>query len=286
MRRCLLFVHAHPDDESSKGAATAARYADEGTRVVLVTATGGEAGDVLNPSHPAVDPPTMGETRARELKAATAAIGFDAVHLMGYRDSGYHDHRDDVPEGCFARVPVAEAGTRLAGILRRERPQVVVTYPEGGGYPHPDHIHVHDVTMHAVDVAADAGRDDVDGDPWQVRKLYSAVTFSPERVQVLHEAMVERGEESPFQRWLDRQSEQGWTPPRIDARIRVDEWFENRDRALRAHATQIDPDGFWFAVPRVLERELYPYEAFTLLHSDVATDLPESDLFAGLDAAD
>lgn len=283
MTRRLLFVHAHPDDESSKGGATAARYADEDARVVLVTCTGGEAGDVLNPSHPPVERSAMPAVRRRELDEAVTAIGFTDVHLLGYRDSGYHEDPDDVPEGSFARVPVEEVGTRLAALLRRERPQVVVTYPEDGGYPHPDHIHVHAVTMRAIEVAADPARDDLDGAPWRVSKVYVPATFPPERVHALHDALTARSIDSPFQRWLDRQAQDGWTPPRIDARIRVDRWLDRRDRALRAHATQIDPDGFWFQVPRELEVDHYPYEAYTLLRSEVPVEVPESDLFAGLD---
>ncbi|MFA9429869.1 mycothiol conjugate amidase Mca [Egicoccus sp. AB-alg2] len=290
MNRRLLFVHAHPDDESSKGAATAARYADEGAEVVLVTLTGGEAGEVLNPSAAAVAPEEMGATRARELAAAVAAIGFTRTHGLGYRDSGYHENPDDVPAGSFARTPVDQSARELAAIVRHERPQVVVTYPEDGGYPHPDHIMCHAVTMRALELAEDPDADLDDGPggqagPWRVPKVYASGVFPPGRVHALHEALLARTGVSPFTEWLEQRPER-FEGPEPDALVECADWFARRDAALLAHVTQIDPDGFWFEVPREVERQAYPYEGYYLLRSDVPIERPESDLFAGLDDHD
>jgi len=271
--RRLLFVHAHPDDESSKGAATAARYVDDGAHVVLVTCTDGAAGEVLNPSFDtaALDAVGMARVRRDELADAVAAIGFHAVHELGFADSGWHEDPSLVPDGTFARADLDTAARALAEVLVAERPHVVVTYPENGGYPHPDHIMTHLVTVRAVELAAPR---------WQVAKLYAANTFLRERVVALHEAMLGAGLESPYAEWL----EEGRRPDLVPhARIRCADTFPRRDAALRAHASQVDPDGMWFAVPRDLEREAYPYEAYELLWSLVATALPEDDLFAGLD---
>ena len=274
-RRRVLFVHAHPDDESSKGAATAARYVDEGARVTLVTCTDGAAGEVLNPSFDTrlLDAVGMARVREDELAAAVAAIGFHAVHELGYPDSGWHEDAAAVPDGTFARMDLDEAAGALAEVIVVERPQVVVTYPENGGYPHPDHIMTHLVTVRAVELAAPR---------WQVQKLYAASTFLRERVVALHEAMLAAGLESPYADWLEDGRRAAVAP---HARIRCDHTFARRDAALRAHASQVDPDGMWFAVPRGLEREAYPYEAYELLWSLVATAVPEDDLFAGLDDA-
>ncbi|HSK23465.1 MAG TPA: mycothiol conjugate amidase Mca [Egicoccus sp.] len=292
MNRRLMFVHAHPDDESSKGAATAARYVDEGAEVVLVTLTGGEAGEVLNPSAAAVAPEEMGATRARELAAAVAAIGFTRTYGLGYLDSGYHEDPDDVPAGSFARTSLDEPSARLAAIVRRERPQVVVTYPEDGGYPHPDHIMCHAVTMRALELAEDphadlgalAGSDEpgADATPWRVPKVYASGVFPASRVIALHEAMLERTGESPYTEWLEKRADR-FEGPEPDALVECGDWFERRDAALLAHVTQIDPDGFWFAVPRDLEREVFPFEGFHVLRSDADTPRPEDDLFAGVD---
>jgi mycothiol S-conjugate amidase len=273
--RRLLFVHAHPDDESSKAAATAARYVDAGARVTLVTCTDGAAGEVLNPSFDtaALEAVGMARVRSDELADAVAAIGFHAVHLLGYPDSGWHEDASAVPDGTFARTDLDVAAEALAAIIREERPQVVVTYPENGGYPHPDHIMTHLVTVRAIELAAPE---------WQVLKLYAANTFLRERVVALHEAMLAAGLESPYEEWL----ESGRRPDIVPhARIHCADTFPRRDAALRAHASQVDPDGMWFAVPRDIEREAYPWEAYELLWSLVLTSVPEDDLFAGIDDA-
>ncbi|MFP4234863.1 MAG: mycothiol conjugate amidase Mca [Nitriliruptoraceae bacterium] len=290
MTRRLLFVHAHPDDESSKGAATAARYVDEGAEVVLVTCTGGDAGDVLNPGAGQIPTERMRETRAGELAAAVAAIGFTRTHELGYVDSGYHEDPAEVPEGTFSRVPLDEPSAALAAIVRRERPHVVVTYPEDGGYPHPDHIMNHLVTMRALELAEDPDAD-LDGHlgadlaPWRVRKVYAASTFPAERLRALHAAMLEAHGSSPYTEWLTDRPERFRDEQPPDARVWCGDHFARRDAALLAHVSQIDPEGFWFAVPRELERAHYPYEAYTVLRSDVLVQPVEEDLFAGLDVA-
>ncbi len=285
MRR-LLFVHAHPDDEASKGAATAARYLDEGVEVVLVTCTDGAAGDVLNPNAGVVAPGQMAAVRARELDRAVAAIGFTRAHQLGFVDSGYPEDPAEVPDGTFAAVDLDEPAQVLATLLRRERPHVVVTYPPDGGYPHPDHIRTHDVTMRAIELAEDPGAYPEDGGlaAWRVAKVYAVHNMPTERIAALHGAMVARGVDSEY---VERLEERAARHPHVvpDARVRVDEHFERRDAALLAHVTQIDPDGHWFEVPRDLEIEHYPFEAYTLLRSDVGIEPPEEDLFAGLDVA-
>lgn len=283
----LLFVHAHPDDEASKGAATAARYVDAGAEVVLVTLTDGMAGDVLNPKAGPVAREAMAATRARELEAAVAAIGFTRSYGLGYQDSGYHEDPAQIPPGSFALLPLDEPSVVLAGLVRRERPHVVVTYPEDGGYPHPDHIRCHAVTMRALELAADPAADLGDtpgGDEpaWHVPKVYASTIFPPSRVDALHRAMLELRGESPFTEWLERRGDRP-PAPEPDALVEVGAFLARRDAALRAHVTQIDPDGFWFEVPRELEREHYPFEGYLVLRSDVEVARPEPDLLAGLD---
>lgn len=270
--RRIMFVHAHPDDESSKAAATAARYVDEGARVTLVTCTDGAAGEVLNSSFDLTALETVGIARVRsdELADAVAAIGFHAVHLLGFPDSGWHEDAAAVPDGTFARMDLDVAAEALADVIREERPHVVVTYPENGGYPHPDHIMTHLVSVRAIELAAPE---------WQVAKLYAANTFLRERVLALHEAMLAAGFESPYEEWI----ETGRRPDVVPhARIHCVDTFVRRDAALLAHASQVDPEGMWFAVPRDIEREAYPWEAFELLWSLVPTVVPEDDLFNGI----
>lgn len=282
--RRLMFVHAHPDDESSKGAASAARYSDEGVRVALVTCTDGAAGEVLNPAFDMalLDAVPLDRIRADELADAVRAIGFTVTYALGFADSGWHEDAAEVPAGTFARMELDVAAAALAAIVRTERPQVVVTYAEDGGYPHPDHIMNHLVTMRALELAADPAQVDGADAAWSVAKVYAAAAFPRERILALHEAQLAIGMESTHEEWLAtcRDDE-----PAPHTRVRCDAWFERRDAALRAHASQVDPDGDWFDVPAGAERAAYPWEAYQLLESRVMTALPEDDLFTGLDVA-
>ena len=287
MPRTLLAVHAHPDDESSKGAATMARYADEGVRVVVVTCTGGEAGEILNP---AMDKPgvleRMPELRRQELAKALEIIDVTAHHWLGYRDSGMADTDTNGHPDAFANADLDEATGRLVALIRAERPQVVLTYDERGGYPHPDHIRTHEVTMAAFDAAADPGRYPEAGPPFQPLKLYYHATFSRARVERIHAGAVARGIESPFAEWLERwEDEEGDFPdPVVTTQVDVAAWLGRRRDALIAHATQIDPNSFWFAVPDEVMAEVYPWEDYTLARSLVTVPERETDLFEGIDA--
>jgi mycothiol S-conjugate amidase len=280
--RCLLSVHAHPDDESSKGAGTVHRYHEAGVRTILVCCTGGEAGDILNP---ALDTPEvrerLPEVRLEELAAAVAVIGYDEVVLLGYRDSGMPDSPENADPRCFARAPLEEAVERMVTIIRRERPQVVLTYGDDqSGYPHPDHLRVHDVTMAAIPAAADPAAYPEAGEPWQVAKVYWSV-WSRKRLEATHAAFLEQGLESPYsEEWFTRESQDH----RITTSIDVDGLYAVKSAALRAHATQIDPTSpFWFGLPEEVAESIHPYEDYIRALSTVDAPLPESDLFAGLD---
>jgi len=281
--RCLLSVHAHPDDEASKGAGTVHRCHADGVRTVLVCCTGGEAGEILNP---AMDTPEvrerLAEVRMEELARSAEIIGFDEVVMLGYRDSGMPDTPENADPGCFARAPLDEAVGRLVAVLRRERPQVVLTYGDDQeGYPHPDHLRVHEVTMAALDAAADPARFAGSGEPWTVAKVYYSA-WSRTRILAMHEKFGELGLESPFNdRWFERPSQDH----RLTTRIDVSGLYAVRAAALRAHATQIDPtSAFWFGLPDEVAATVHPQEDFILARSEVPTDLPEDDLFAGLPA--
>lgn len=281
-----MFVHAHPDDESSKGAATMARYAKEGYRISVVTLTDGMRGDILNP---AMDRPGVKERmidiRAVELARALEILGVSDHYGLGYHDSGYvedfNGNGSVLAADAFYNIPQDEVVERLVALVRRERPQVLITYPPGGGYPHPDHIRCHDVSVAAFEAAADPQRFPDAGPLWHVSKLYYSGVFTRTAVQTLHQACLDRGLESPFTRWLDRWD--GDEPDPTTTRIEVAEYLGVRKQALIAHATQVDPTGPWFEIPEELVREVYPYEEFVLAHSTVDTPLPEESMFSGLE---
>src|SRR3954454_10917753 len=280
-RLCLLTVHAHPDDEASKGAGTVHKYHEEGVHTVLVCCTGGEAGDILNP---AMDRPEVRErlhdVRMEELAHATELIGYDEVVMLGYRDSGMPDTPENEDPRAFANADLDEPVGRLVEVIRRERPQVIVTYGDDQqGYPHPDHLRVHDITLPAFDAAGDPDAYPDAGPPWQPLKLYYSA-WSRGRVQAMHEKMLELGLESPFdEKWFERPSQDH----RITTKVEVGEHYDARRLGLLAHATQIDPESpFWFGLPPEVARTVYPYDDYILARSLVPTETPEDDLFAGV----
>jgi mycothiol S-conjugate amidase len=286
-----MAVHAHPDDESSKGAATMARYVREGVDVMVCTMTGGERGDVLNP---AMDRPEvkadMARIRRDEMARAREILGVQQ-RFMGFVDSGLPegDPKPPLPDGSFALVPLAEAAAPLVKAVREFRPHVILTYDENGGYPHPDHIKTHQVTVEAFEAAADPDRYPEAGEPWQPLKLYYFVSFHQAKYVALHEEMLRRGQDSPYEKifaqWEERarkREELGIKQLEITTRIDVADYLEIRDQALLAHATQIDPKSAWFDCPLDVQRAAWPTEDYHLARSLVDTELPEDDLFAGV----
>ncbi|BCJ64381.1 hypothetical protein Prubr_14020 [Polymorphospora rubra] len=211
----LMAVHAHPDDESSKGAATMAKYVAEGVEVLVVTCTGGERGSVLNPK---LDRPdvweNIAEIRRAEMDAARAILGVEQAWL-GFVDSGLPegDPLPPLPDGCFGLQDAQVAAGPLVRLMREFRPHVVTTYDEDGGYPHPDHIMCHKISVAAFEAAGDPDRFPDLGDPWQPLKLYYCMGFSKARVVALHEAMLAADLESPYAEWLEKWEDRGTRGP-------------------------------------------------------------------------
>ncbi len=280
-RFCLLTVHAHPDDESSKGAGTVAKYHDAGVHTVLVCCTGGEEGDILNPAMETDEiRADIAGVRARELEAATKIIGYDEVIKLGYRDSGMPDSEANSRAGAFAAAPLSEAVGRLVSEIRRVRPQVIVTYGDDhSGYPHPDHIRVHDISVAAFEQAGDPQAYPDAGEPFQPLKLYYTL-WSRKRMLDTHAKFLELGLESPFDdKWFDRPG----GDDKITTSVELTGYEDIRREALLAHATQVDPTSrFWFGLPPEVMRTIHPFDDYSLARSLVETAQPESDLFAGI----
>ncbi|MGE0794986.1 MAG: mycothiol conjugate amidase Mca [Acidimicrobiia bacterium] len=283
--RCILTVHAHPDDESSKGPGTIARYAAEGVRTVLVTCTGGEAGDILNPAADSEEARTnLAAVRRRELEEAVGIIGYHRLVWLGYRDSGMPGTPTNEHPGCFHRADLDEAVVRLVRVAREERPQVMVAYgPSDAGRGHPDHIRTHEIGLAAFERAGDPAWYPEAGAPWQPSKLYYVGVFSRPRLQAMHEWLTAQELESP---WGERLVAMADLPDRTTTRIDITDHLDVGRRALLAHRTQIDPSGHWFRVPLEVLAELHPYEDYELAASRVSTAWPEGgfedDLFAGI----
>jgi mycothiol S-conjugate amidase len=204
---------------------------------------------------------------------------------LGFVDSGLPegDPKPPLPDGCFALVPLEESTEALVRLVRDFRPHVLVTYDETGGYPHPDHIRTHEVSVAAFDAAGDPERFTEAGAPWQPLKLYYSHGFSRGKLMAFHNAMLARGLESPYDEWLKRWDDDGTDVlDRVTTRVECADYFPIRNQALLAHATQIDPNSRWFAVTDEIQREVWPTEEYELARSLVDTTLPEEDLFAGV----
>ncbi|MPZ61720.1 MAG: mycothiol conjugate amidase Mca [Propionibacteriales bacterium] len=279
-----MHVHAHPDDESSKGAASTAKYVTDGVDVHVVTCTGGERGSILNPN---MDRPdilkNLAEIRRQEMDRAREILGV-TQDWLGFVDSGYPegDPPPPLPNGCFAELPIERATEPLVRLIRSFRPHVITTYDENGGYPHPDHVRCHQITVASWDAAPDPSAYPYSGEPWQPLKLYYHHSFHRERTQALHDEMLRRGVESPYTERLAKWKPDPAHAARITTRVPCAEHFPTRDHALLAHATQIDPEGHWFAVPLDVHQAAWPTEDFELARSTVDVQPPEDDLFNGV----
>ena len=293
-KRCLLTVHAHPDDEASKGAGSVARYHADGVHTVLVCCTGGEEGEILNP---ALDTPEvhrdLAAVRRQELDRATAIIGYDELVMLGYRDSGMADSEANANPECFAAAPMEEATERLVAVIRRCRPQAMVIYGDDQtGYPHPDHLRVHDAGLAAFLAAGDPEQFPDSGEAYQPAKLYYTV-HSAARFRAIHDKFEELGLESPFdEAWRDR-----WDSMPDDVPTTVIDITGHTDvrrLALLAHATQVDPESkFWFGLPPEVMGTIQPHDDYrlALLGAPDGTvsayewdGVVETDLFAGVPA--
>ena len=277
----LMTVHAHPDDESSKGAGTVARYRAEGVDTALVCCTGGEAGGILNP---AVDRTevraNLAAVRRAELERAASIIGYNHLFWLGYRDSGMAGSEHNVHEESFAQAPLEEAVGRLVGLIRQQKPHVLITYSDDQqGYQHPDHIRVNDVSVPAFTLAGDPDAYPEHGDAWQPLKLYYTV-WSRDRIHALHAKYIELDVESPYDdRWFTRPSDD----TKITTRVEVGDYYDVRNNALLAHETQVDPTSrFWFGLPSDIARHVHPWDDYVLARSLVDSAIPEHDLFAGV----
>ncbi len=293
--RTILTVHAHPDDEASKGAPTFAKYHADGVHTILVCCTGGEEGDLQNPTlrqpgqpfhelTPEQERALVASMRPAELAASAAVIGFDEVVMLGYRDSGMAETEPNEHADCFHQADPDEAAGRLVAVIRRTKPQVVVTYNDDQqGYPHPDHLKVHDVSVLAFERAGDPEWYPDLGEPFQPSKLYFT-TWSRRRMLAMHEGLLHHRGESPFDdAWFQRPSHDH----RITTRIEVSEFMWARTGALLAHATQVDPtEPFWFGLSEGQLSQIYPWEDWILARSLVG-EIPgadeEHDLFAGVE---
>jgi LmbE family N-acetylglucosaminyl deacetylase len=281
--RTLMAVFAHPDDESFGCGGTLARYgAEPEVRVVLVCATRGEAGEISDPS--LATPERLGEAREQELRCACGLLGIDALYFLDYRDSGMAGTPENQHPRALAMADFDEAVGKIVACIRRERPDVVVTFDESGGYGHPDHVAVHYHTEAAFAAAADPTRypEQIEAglEPHQAKKLY--YTAIPRRFfRGLVEKLQELGVEIP-ERYLQRQDTFGLPDEACTTDIDVQGFWEIKQKAVQCHATQLRPDNFFALLPPEMMRQLQAWECFQLAETFVDSDEGSHDLLAGL----
>jgi N-acetyl-1-D-myo-inositol-2-amino-2-deoxy-alpha-D-glucopyranoside deacetylase len=290
--RSALFVHAHPDDEVINSGATMARYVAEGVHVTLVTATMGELGEVLVPELAGLGAgfsDQLGGYRVAELQRAMQALGVTDHRFLGgvgrYRDSGMMGMATNDEPTSFWEADLDEAAGELVGVIREVHPQVVVTYDENGGYGHPDHIQAHRVTMRAVELAADPTYDTERGAPWQVAKVYwSAI---PRSVLAAGIRALQQAGELPFDPPSVAVDDLPYGTPDelVTTLVAAPDQVEAKLAAMRAHATQMAVDGFFFALADHVGRQAMGDEYYTLVRGERGPAGPggyEDGLFAGL----
>jgi N-acetyl-1-D-myo-inositol-2-amino-2-deoxy-alpha-D-glucopyranoside deacetylase len=286
--RRLLLVHAHPDDESIVTGATMARYAAEGALVTLVTCTLGEGGEVIGPelAHLTADrDDALGTHRIGELAAAMAALGVADHRFLGgpgrYRDSGMMGVAENTRPGCFWQADRDEAAGHLVAVVREVRPQVLVAYDENGGYGHPDHIQAHRVALRAYELAADPAYRPELGGAWRIAKVY----YSRMPRSVIEQGLKETAAVGAFPGVAVPSDVPGVVDDDLVTTVLDNPAYAGaKAAAMRAHATQITVVGEHFALSNDLGQPLLATEYFQLVHGEAGPALPESDLFAGVEA--
>lgn len=263
----LLLVHAHPDDEAISTGGVMMKAKAHGHRVVLVTATRGEVGEIHNMDE-AASRPRLGEIRTEELKAAGDVLGVDRIELLGYRDSGMVDTADNKDPRSFHQSRLEEAAGKLAAIVRDERPDVVVTYGEDGVYGHPDHIKAHHVTNAAFDMLEREG--------WTPSKLYyTAIPRS-----MMEAFMKQMPEEAQRQNTNMRIA--GTPDELVTTRVDVHDYVDQKRRAFAAHVSQNDPNSWFTTMASQIYELAFGTEYYQLARGKPGSELPEDDLFAGI----
>ncbi|MBJ7600235.1 MAG: GlcNAc-PI de-N-acetylase [Candidatus Nephthysia bennettiae] len=262
----LFLVHAHPDDEAVSTGGVMMRAHEAGHRVVLVTATRGEEGEIYNMDE-AESRPRLAEIRAEELRRADEILGVDRQEFLGYRDSGMAGVPSNQDPASFHMAPLHEAAERLAALLREERPEVVVTYASDGTYGHPDHVKAHHVTVAALDLLAAEG--------WEPAAVYFHV-IPRGLVEKLAERWRESGLPEPTIQVIGTPDEE------ITATVDVRDIAHRKREAFSAHLSQNNPDSPFQTMGDQIFESAFGYESFVLARGGTSSARTESDLFAGI----
>jgi LmbE family N-acetylglucosaminyl deacetylase len=264
----LFLIHAHPDDEAVSTGGVMMRAHEAGHRVVLVTATRGEEGEIYNMDE-AESRPRLAEIRTEELRRAGSLLGVDRQEFLEYRDSGMAGTPSNEDPASFHKAPLDEAAERLAALLREERPEVVVTYASDGTYGHPDHIKAHHVTVAALDLLA--------GEGWKPDRLYFHVI-----PRSFIEEMAERWRQSGQPEMQTNIRVQGTPDELVSTTVDVRDLARRKREAFAAHVSQNNPDSPFQSMGDQIFESAFGRESFILARGEQPADRGESGLFSGI----
>ena len=281
----FMALRAHPDDECFTVGGSIARYSQEGVRTVLVTCTGGENGEIVDEElNTEENRARLAEIRKLELEESCRILGVSDLEMLGYRDSGMAETLENEDPRSFNKADLGEATARVVALIRKYRPQVLITDNEEGSYGHPDHIMCNRVGVAAYDVAGDPDyRPDL-GPPHQITKLYYTA-FARFQIAGAWRKMRELGLEMPWRRDdEDGDVEPTWGLPddEIGAMIDIRAQLPQKRASLLAHRTQIKPDMWMLSLPPDIFEDFLGYEVFQRIRSEVPIEGRETDLFQGL----
>jgi mycothiol conjugate amidase Mca len=279
----LMAVHAHPDDECIGTGGILARYNAEGCRAVLVTATRGEEGEIVDPEMNAEEiRPKLGDVREEELRCACRQLGVSEWHILGYRDSGMAGTPANTHPQCLAQADLHAATGRLVHLIRAIRPHILTCYDEQGGYGHPDHIQVHRMTVAAFHAAGDGTQYPNRGlAPWQPQKLYYTA-YPRSYILARYEMLRAMGEPTPMDRPDFDPNKVGTPDELITTQVDIRPYLQRKVDALRCHRTQVRPDWWYFRLSPEQLYQQFSREFFIRMASHVPVNQPEDDLFSGL----
>lgn len=281
MNRSVLALFAHPDDEAFGTGATLVHYARAGARVGLVCATNGDVGEIAE----GVDatPETLWQVRQNELRCAAGHLGVHDLVFLNYRDSGMAGTDQNGHPRAYINAPAEEVVRRLVGIIREQRPQVVITFDPSGAYGHPDHIAIHNHTVAAFHAAGDSAQFPDDGEPWQPQRLYYAA-FPQSFWARLRDELAAAGED--VSQWdSDEAGDRGWPDDQVTVAMAMPDTVDAKLAALECHASQFGGENMFRKLPADVMRDLLCQEFFALAWPEPEPGLHLDDLFAGLEIA-
>jgi LmbE family N-acetylglucosaminyl deacetylase len=309
----IMAVHAHPDDEVVFTGGTLLVYHRRGVKTVLVTATGGEEGEIHDPDlDPEAARPNLRDIRLGELKRGTELLEVDHLELLGYRDSGMAGTEANAHPDNFHNADPEEATRKLVMLVRRYKPQIMITYDENGAYGHPDHIKCNVITHAAFERAGDPDYAPELGEPWTPLKLYYT-HWNDEGWEKARAVFEERGLKWPFDRDQEEKPDEDpehqsieeaveehvreveaaaeapaeekppeYVPPPATTHIDVSPVVMNKLQSMKQHRTQFDPNGLFMTIPEDITPLIFGAEHYSLVESRVAAPVEEYDMLAGL----